>query len=90
VQKCGDVCPWSFYVVLPSVERGLATNRPLIQGVPPYVVKSDYGTELTGARAVEPLKMVMMMMMMIHLSLPLRISNGIKLVQHRIAFSCKI
>jgi hypothetical protein len=48
-----DVCPWSFYVVCACacVGTGLATSRSLVHWVLPYVVKSDYETELTEARA---------------------------------------
>jgi hypothetical protein len=47
-----DVCPWSgLYVVSSCVGPGLATSRSLVQGALPYVVKYDYETELTKARA---------------------------------------
>jgi hypothetical protein len=40
-----------FYVVLSCVCTGLATSWSLVQRVLPYVVKYDYETELTEARA---------------------------------------
>jgi hypothetical protein len=46
-----DVCRWSSYVVLSCVGRGFVTGWSLIQGVLPYVVKTDYETELTEAGA---------------------------------------